>query len=126
MSTGRWPTGRHDLIEWKTSDRARKGRGGTYFPAKGVVVYVKGDWAEYVHTLGFPLWSDGLRPCFCCAGSGCDLYVANGCSTLGLRWPLNDAGEYDRACTECEIVVQVAAETKAFCYRSPSVRQTQK
>jgi hypothetical protein len=114
ISTGIFPTSRHDEAEWKTSDRARQGRGGTRLPARGAVIYVKGDWSEYSHTLGLPLWSDGLRPCFCCAGCGEDLYVAHGCSTNGLRWPLNDSGEYDRACRQCEFRVRVTAENKEF------------
>ena len=26
----------------------------------------KRDWSEYGSTVGFPLWADGLRPCFLC------------------------------------------------------------
>ena len=54
--------------------------------------------------LGFPK-SSGKSPCFCCAGSGEDLFDLSEVSVLSLPWPTNDSRDYDEACRRCEIWV---------------------
>ncbi len=82
-------------------------------PCRGAIVFVKGDWAEYAHTVGLPVWADGIRPCYECAGSGEDLYTPHGNSVLGLRWTTNTDADYHRACERCEVQVRLTAATKA-------------
>jgi len=80
--------------------------------AYGAIVHVKGDWAEYSHTFGLPQWTDGLRPCYGCAGSGEELWTAHGNSVFGLRWPETTDTAYDEACTRCEHHIVLSAASK--------------
>jgi hypothetical protein len=114
VSRGLWPTNRHDGSEWKPSDQSRSSRCGDRMPCRGAIVFVKGDWAEYAHTVGLPVWADGLRPCYECAGSGDDLYTAHGNSVLGLRWTATTDDDYHQACDRCEVKVRLTAATKAM------------
>jgi len=114
LSQGMWPDGRHDGQQWRPSDDRRRERPNERMPTRGAIVHIKGDWSEYAHTFGLPMWSDGLRPCYECAASGSDMYVAHGNSVLGLRWPCNTDDDYDRACDRCEVVVRLTGATKAL------------
>lgn len=64
LAQGVWPESRHDGQPWRDSDSDRSGRAGQTMCAKAACIYVKGDWAEYAGTLGFPSWGDAMRPCF--------------------------------------------------------------
>ena len=76
---------------------------------KAAVIWTKGDWAEYVGTLGFPMWNDALRPCFQCPGFGQDLFNTTACTVLALRWPENGIHDYSQACERCEHTVTIPA-----------------
>ena len=76
---------------------------------KFACLFIKGDWAEFAHTLGLPNWRDGYRPCFCCSGFGNDRFVAAGNSSERLRWDESSAADYDDACTRCEIKVRIVS-----------------
>ena len=52
---------------------------------------------ERVSTLGFPSWSDSLRPCFACDAFGPELYMTAGRSAAGLRWVPNTDDAYEQA-----------------------------
>ena len=70
LAKGVWPSCRHDGSAWRDSDSERASKAGQPVQLKAAVIYIKGDWAEYAHTFAFPAWSDGLRPCWACNGSG--------------------------------------------------------
>ena len=108
MAAGKWPAQRHDGSDFTFSDRHRARRAGQPFRTKVAVLYLKGDWAEYSHTLGLPTWQDGLRPCMKCAGCGLDLYIAAGNAQGCLRWRCNAAGDYEMAASRSEIKVTLA------------------
>ena len=108
LADGKMPNSRGDNQPWRPSDKERAAKACELLPMRTVVVYIKGDWAEYCSTLGFPTWQDGLRPCFCCPAFGADMYVVHGCSVLGLRWPENADDAYEAACARCEFAVLVA------------------
>jgi len=72
----------------------RAARAGTPIRMRACCLYVKGDWAEYSATLGFPTWSDSLRPCYVCSGFGSDLYLTTGNTKESLRWRTNQIDEY--------------------------------
>ena len=71
--------------------------------------FIKGDWAEFAHTLGLPNWRDGYRPCFSCCGYGSDLFVAAGNSRKRLRWAINTAAAWEAACQRCGIHVRIVS-----------------
>ncbi len=81
-----WPTSRHTGEPWLPSDSARADLVGQPFPVRCACLYIKGDWAEYAHTLGLHSWTDGIRPCFVCAGLGSDLFVGAINDAVSLRW----------------------------------------
>jgi hypothetical protein len=114
VSRGLWPTNRHDGAGWKPSDQSRSTRSSDRMPCRGAIIFIKGDWAEYAHTVGLPQWSDGMRPCYECVGVGADLYTSHGNSVLGLRWVTNTDDDYHRACDRCEVHVRLTAATKAM------------
>ena len=112
LAHGRWPNARHDGEAWGTMDVDRARRAGEVMPLKAAVLYIRGDWAEYAHTLGLPAWNDGLRPCYECVGFGSDLYNGRDCSAHGLRWRCNDEDAYQDACRRCEIRLRLTARTR--------------
>ena len=89
----------------------RTGPAKNYLP-KRAVLYITGDWGEFVHSLGFPSWNDGLRPCWACAGCGEDLMATSGCSDAGLRWHCNTPTDYDAACLRCERRVHLYTDSQ--------------
>ena len=115
MARGVWPSARHDGGAFRTSDSTRSQRAGSAMPCKFACIYIKGDWAEYSHTLGLPSWNDGLRPCFACAGFGDDLYVAAGNGPGSLRWDCNKPGDFEQACLRCERKVQINTVADRAC-----------
>ena len=105
-----WPGERHDFEDWDILDGDRKARVGTPLGRRWSCLWISGDWAEYAHTLGFPAWNDGLRPCYeCNCDTGNLLSLAGECSSHALPWRENAEGEYFAACTRCEIWVEIDA-----------------
>jgi hypothetical protein len=112
LAEGVWPDMRHDGQPWRLSDVSRQAKAGSAMVFKAACVFVKGDWAEYASTLGFPNWMDGLRPCFECPAHGADMYSPLGHTVNALRWVCNDDTDYEAACVRCEVQVMLSADTK--------------
>ena len=77
------------------------------------IIHVKVDWAEVAHTLGFPNWADGLRPCFLCNATAQDMQAHDGVDIddLGsLPFQNNEEGDYDAACKRCEKYVVIISK----------------
>ena len=99
---------------WSEVDIGRTALGAATMQFIACILYVKGDWAEYAGTLGLPNWNDGLRPCFGCNCDLDDMYdrlVELSGSHIPYR--LNEAGDYDVACSRCERLVVLDAATHA-------------
>ena len=64
MATGYFPTARHDGSSWHSTDRSQSRRGA--LAATAAVIYIKGDWMEYVTTLSFTSWTHNVHPCPMC------------------------------------------------------------
>ena len=94
------PYQRHDG-PFGLADATRSANAGKPIP-RGAVLFVKGDWAEYSVSLGFPAWNDGLRPCYACNCSGEGLHDATGVSLVATPWRDNGADDYFEACARCE------------------------
>lgn len=103
MARGAWPTARHDGQPWRPEDKARQTRAGAPFGWRVVVAVVKGDWAEYSHSLGLPSHADGIAPCPWCFTSPDQMYEHAGLSIFGPPFPRKSAADYDAACRHCEI-----------------------
>lgn len=110
MAGGEWPASRHDDTPWGERDRERAGRSGTAMHTKYAVVMIKGDWSEFVNSLGFPSWATTRRPCFKCNATSHTMHSYADAGPLGLPWQKNRAADYWTACDECEIEVEVRTE----------------
>jgi hypothetical protein len=112
MGEGVMPIGRHDYMPWGCLDTVRSAKAGTALRAHHAVLWVAGDWSEYAHTLGFPGWNDGLRPCFeCNADIASMLELAPAVTPERMPWRLNTEGDYFAACARCERWVTLDAPT---------------
>ena len=107
LAKGQYPTTNHAGEPWTDADpQHRRDLGGTKLKHTAVDLFVKGDWSEFVTSLGFPAWRDGVRPCFCCNAFD-DLYETADCDPLGLRWRENQDPDYFDACNRCEVKIQL-------------------
>ena len=105
LSKGEFPTMSHTNEPWSDEDPPhRQESGGNKMKHVCATLFVKGDWASFVTSLGFPSWSDGVRPCFFCNAFD-DLYDHDGCDPLGLRWRDNGESDYFESCDLCEVDV---------------------
>ena len=66
LAEGIHPTNRHDRADWAEAAHKRRDLAGKPMGIKAALLFLKGDWAEFAATFGFPSWGDLLRPCFCC------------------------------------------------------------
>ena len=112
MAEGVMPRARHDRQDWdQTYDVTRAAHAGEPLRAHHALMWLSGDWSEYAHTLGFPQWSDGLRPCF-----ECNADLGNMLSWVGrvrvneLPWRPNADEDYFLACERCERWVRLDSE----------------
>ncbi len=77
---------------------------GTRLSRKVVLQYVKGDWAEHVHSLGLISWHSKLAGCPFCAMSKDEIDAHNHeLCTLCPKWPLRVAADYESSCRKCEV-----------------------
>ena len=116
MARGRHPSERHDGKPWSEQDTPRASQAGAPLRRRYVVCHIKGDWAEFAGTLGFPAWNDALRPCFKCNASADELHDYAEVSALSLPWRLTRQADYLAACARAErrVVVSSVAERDAL------------
>ena len=105
MAEGVYPRARHDGAPWGPRDATRAALAGTPLKLPMCLLFVKGDWAEYAATLGFPSWQDGLRPCFGCNAAGPELYNHDGFGPASMPFRSNMPGDYEAACRGCEVLI---------------------
>jgi hypothetical protein len=65
LALGAHPAERHDGRPWELVDHLRASAAGTPL-VRGALVLLKGDWAEYAHSLGMTTWSSSNDPCPLC------------------------------------------------------------
>jgi hypothetical protein len=110
MVEGRYPAHRHDGSAWPEGKHADQA--GQPLGYRAVVLFIKADWAEFCHTVGFWQWSHHGHPCFKCFCTGGPLgNIArfSDVSVLDLPWTPKDAAAYELACQTAEIRVVVAS-----------------
>jgi hypothetical protein len=77
---------------------------------KMCLLHIKGDWAEFAHSIGLPSWSSLLHPCFACIATKDQLLALGDASPVSGPYPDVTQLMYEDACEECEVWVQI--ETK--------------
>ena len=106
---------RHDWETWGGLDLTRSAAAGLLLGFRCALIYIKGDWAEYAGTYGFPAWADRFRPCYKCNSSVEDLYCLQGLSPICCgKFKENSAEDYWKACERCEHLVVLSRETHAL------------
>jgi hypothetical protein len=75
---------------------------GTDMTLRYVLLQIKGDWAEFAHTLGFPTWASARNPCCFCHADKAGLYSLRGASLLSLPFPEITPQDYADACARCD------------------------
>ena len=111
LARGVYPSRRHTGHPFEANDSMRAALAGAQMGLKAIVLWVKGDWAEYATTFGFAGWRDALRPCFLCNAFGTGLQESIGIGLESSPWLRNEQGDYNQACSRCEILVTLDART---------------
>ena len=101
MAAGVHPEKKHDQSDWEP------GTEGARFADINMVVamfilWIKGDWAEFSGTMGFPTWASKNFPCFLCYAVKATWLQFAGCSLLHLPWAEAGPDDYEEACRVCE------------------------
>lgn len=102
MAAGRYPSERHDKKPWQSADFGRASFGGEELGWRAAVILIKGDWAEYAHSLGFPTSADNRAPCPLCVTDKASLFQLRGYSAQGMPNVLRTQAAYEAACSACE------------------------
>ena len=103
LSQGEMPTTRADGSAFLEGEVSRQELGGKPC-AIGALCQIKGDWAEFAHTLGFPTWSAKWNPCLFCKSSHADLGAKLlTCSQISSPWPDKTPADLDEYCSEAEL-----------------------
>ena len=102
LAQGIFPSARHDGKDWTESDDARKIHGGEQLGFRAMCLFIKGDWMEFVTSLGFTSWQSGKHPCLFCKCTQADMYDLRGFSPMGLASPARTMVDYMRSCVQCE------------------------
>ena len=119
LSAGVYPAERHDGSPWKPSDAARAVLANTPLGVKAALIHVKGDWAEYNSTLGFPAWNSSVRACFACNVDTEHMDVYAGARPNAFPFRENEDEDYFNACARCERIAVIPSGVvyAALCAR---------
>jgi hypothetical protein len=106
---GRYPSSRHDGKAWTPNDDlARAATAGTQFGFKAIVLQIRGDWAEFTHSMGFVPWNAVDHPCMFCDSSKDLMYsLLRDCNPLECAYGLRTNASYDRDCVLCEVWIEL-------------------
>jgi len=112
LAHGAHPATRPDGAPWDGSaaDNLRRSLSGKSLALRGAVVQIKGDWAEFSHTLGFPTWRHTDYPCLWCRCDRDTLYSWEEMEPGEIPWCPNEPEDYDAACRRCERHVVVSTQ----------------
>ena len=115
----RMPLGRSDREPWSELDCLwRAGVAGAELRARGMLLYIKGDWAEMSHTVGFPAWNSVKHCCLFCDCVKDTMLDFHDVSLVDLPWNEHEYDAYEEACKPCEIDVIVATREDLTDIRS--------
>ena len=109
MLCGVYPSARHDGKPWLDSDSGRAVFSGKALGFRAVGMFLKADWAELVHSFGFPSWNDSLAPCPMCFADKQQLYVFRGFGPTCMPYLGKTSDHYFASCNACEIKIMASA-----------------
>eukprot|EP00959_Pyramimonas_sp_CCMP1952_P115672 2418396-Pyramimonas_sp.AAC.1 len=111
LVNGEVPARRHDMTPWDPFDDMNK-PGDSLGGFRCMVLYYKGDWAEYQKSFGLSSWAKSYNPCpICDCPLDCMHVTGPGFITSdGMLYNDRAEEEYERACLSCEIRVVVDSE----------------
>jgi hypothetical protein len=99
---GQFPDRDMHGVPWADDDHRKTLIGPLQFAM--AVLQIKGDWAEFAHTLGFASWSTARYPCMFCHAEKTNWHDMRGVSLLMQPWPSTSPEQYEEACGLCEHV----------------------
>ena len=102
LGAGHHPARRHDNEAWKDADLARSFYAAEPLGFRGVCLFLKGDWSEFVNSLGFPGWADRAAPCLFCKSGLDTLYETRGFTPTKTTAASKTLDDYLEACRLCE------------------------
>jgi hypothetical protein len=111
LALNTFPTERHDGSIWLDSDDSRCLVAGEFMLLRACLLLIKGDWAEYAHTLGLPAWNVNppRHACPICSALKLTWCDPGGFNVLECPCPNKTYNDYDVACQACEIVVIITS-----------------
>ena len=108
LASAAWPTSRADGADWRPEDHERKAKAGTTLMSmSAALLYVKGDWAEYATTFGFPGWQSVSRPCLFCATSKARMFEVVGLSPISFPHRETTSADVEQAAARCELTIVI-------------------
>ena len=110
LARGMFPASRHDGAPWRPEEEHRQSLANLPLSLVGAVAQVKGDWAEFSHTFGFPSWKHSEYPCLFCRADRDSMYAFDNLDEPGLPWDTIGMEEYEVACRRCERHVVIRSE----------------
>lgn len=111
LGNGFMPSCRHDGTAFGADEQHRSLLAGSPI-AKGAVVMVKGDWAEFALSLGFPTWAHATHPCPFCTCRKSQMFVSDNLSPISFPFPLKTHEGYLEACRAAEHWVLVTEQNR--------------
>ena len=110
-SNGVYPSTRHDGCAFKAiGDEEREANARLAMQCKFVLLNFKGDWAEYVSTLGFTGWSARRNCCLWCDCTKATMFRTGGFNPGEFPHTLTSSETWEAACRACELDVQFATQ----------------
>lgn len=110
LGAGFFPAAQHTGDAWPQSDPGRRSMASLPLALRAAVCHIKGDWAEYSHTLGFPTWKHLDYPCLWCRAERDSLYIWDGLEPCSVPWRLTTQEDYEAACQRCERHVVITTQ----------------
>ena len=117
LADGKWPSRNHHGDEFREErNEYRAAKAGDDLGIIGAVCWLKGDWAEHVHTLALRSWSSVQYPCFVCKCTRDDKVSDLGYDAFAFPWPLRTMDDDNEACRRCvkEVTLATPSELRIF------------
>ena len=110
VAAGAFPQHRHDTTTFNPDEPHRRTAASKQLRHKFACLYFKGDWMEYITTMGLASWKTTLAPCPWCKATTRpeSLFCTDGYKPNSFPHDRRDHLDYERACRHCEILVTVA------------------
>ena len=105
LAEGKHPRLTHEQKPWAENEDVRRVLAGSALGFRLGILKLKGDWAEWAHSFGFPNWSSNEFPCPLCHADRSNWLSCEGISTMGFPEAWGEAttqAEIEECCRKCE------------------------